>query len=91
MGFITSSVRRALLGGSSRGASGQMRVWRGLRERDRTELMIGLALTGLSWLRRTRPEKELLYRKKVPVGSAIVIYHKRVGAPRIEVVKPKQG
>jgi hypothetical protein len=31
----------------------------------------------------------LIYRKRVPEGSAIVIHHRRRGDPRIEVVKPK--
>ena len=64
------------------------RTLTGLREGDRTELYTGLALTALAYIRRTRPQRELLFRKSIPEGSAIVIHHKKRGAPRIEVIKP---
>lgn len=90
MGFISERLQRAVLGDSDARVAGQMRTLRGLREGDGTQLMIGLAISALAWLRRTEPRKELLYRKKVPAGSAIVIHHKKIGSPRIEVVKPKR-
>lgn len=90
MGFITGRVRRALVGESDQRAAGRRRTLKGLRERNRGDLIIGLGLTALAWLSDSKPKKGLLYRKKVPVGSAIVVHHKKVGAPKIEVVKPKK-
>jgi hypothetical protein len=90
MGFISQRLQRAVLGDSDTRVAGQMRTLKGLREGDGTELLIGLALSALAWLKKTEPKKELLYRKKVPVGSAIVVHHKKIGAPDIEVIKPKR-
>jgi hypothetical protein len=90
LGFITERVRRAVLGGSDASAAGREKALRGLREHDRGELIIGLGLSAIAWLQSTRPRKKLIYRKKVPVGSAIVVHHKKTGSPRIEVVKPKK-
>jgi hypothetical protein len=60
----------------------------GLRTGDQRELFIGLGLAALSYLSRTSPRKRLIYRKRLPRGSAIVIHHKRVGDPKIEVIRP---
>jgi hypothetical protein len=49
---------------------------------------MGLALAAFAYLRNTKPRRELIYRKSVPEGSALVIHHKKHGAPKIEVVKP---
>ena len=48
-----------------------------------------LALAALAYLRTTAPRKQLLYRKRVPTGSAIVVHHKKRGNPKLEIVKPK--
>lgn len=72
-------------------AEGYGRALRGLRQNDRRELMLGLALTGLAIIRSSGKDKELLFRKEVPTGSAIVIHHKRRGDPRIEVIKPDRA
>jgi hypothetical protein len=69
---------------------GLLRALRGLREGDYRELSLGLALTAFAYLRTTRPRKQLLYRKTVPTGSALVIHHKKTGTPRLEIVKPKK-
>ncbi|MBW3666815.1 MAG: hypothetical protein KY394_04380 [Actinobacteria bacterium] len=90
MGFISERLQRAVLGDSDARVAGQMRTLKGLRRGDRTELLIGLALSALAWLQKTEPKRELLYRKKVPIGSAIVVHHKKAGAPEIEVIKPKR-
>lgn len=68
---------------------GVRRTLRGFRQGDHRELYLGLALTALAYLRRSRPQRELLFRKAVPEGSALVIHHKKRGAPKIEVIKPK--
>lgn len=67
---------------------GMRRTLGGLREGDQRELFLGLTLTALAYLNRTRPRRRLLYRETVPVGSAIVVYHKERGDPEIEVIKP---
>lgn len=67
---------------------GYRRSLRGLREGDTRELALGLALAALAYLRSSSPRKELLYRKTVPKGSAIVIHNRKRGAPKIEVRKP---
>ncbi len=63
---------------------------KGAREGDYRQLSMGLALFALAYLRTTAPRRQLLYRKRVPTGSAIVVYHKKSGAPKLEIVKPKR-
>jgi len=77
-----------LFGIRDAGVVGLDRTLRGLRTGDQRELYIGLGLAAISYLSRTAPQKRLIYRKMVPEGSAIVIHHKRVGDPKIEVIKP---
>jgi len=77
-------------GASSAREAGRERTLRGLREGDHRETYLGLALTALAYLQRTKPRKQLLYRKTVPEGSALVIHHKRSGSPRLEIIKPKK-
>lgn len=69
---------------------GIRRSLKGAREGDYRELSLGLALAALAYLRTTAPRKQLLYRKRVPTGSAIVVHHKKRGAPKLEIVKPKR-
>jgi hypothetical protein len=69
---------------------GLRRSLKGLRDGDYRELSLGLTLTALAYLRSTKPRKQLIYRKTVSEGSALVIHHKRTGAPRLEIVKPKR-
>ncbi len=70
--------------------AGVSRSLHGLRKGDQRDLYIGLSLTVLALIRRTAPRKELVYRKAVPEGSAIVVHNRRRGAPKIEVVKPRK-
>ena len=69
---------------------GIRRALGGLRRSDRRDLYMGLALTALAYLRRTAPRRQLIYRRTVPKGSALVIHHKKSGTPRLEIVKPKK-
>jgi hypothetical protein len=64
------------------------RTLAGLRTGDQRQLYLGLGLAALHYLSRTKPRKRLLYRRTVPEGSVLVIHHKRVGDPKIEIVKP---
>lgn len=68
-------------------SEGYRRSLRGLREGDYRELGLGLALTALAYMRKTAPRKQLLYRKTVPTGSALVIHHKKRGRPKLEIRK----
>lgn len=76
------------LGTTTFTATGLQRSMRGLRTGDQRELYVGLALLALAYLERSAPQKELLYRKTVAEGSAIVVHHRAVGGPKIEVRKP---
>lgn len=69
---------------------GLRRTLKGAREGDYRELSFGLALFALSYLRSTTPRRQLIYRKRIPTGSAIVVHHKKSGAPKLEIVKPKR-
>ena len=71
-------------------SEGIRRSLKGAREGNYRELSLGLALAALAYLRTTTPRKQLLYRKRVPTGSALVIHHKKSGAPKLEIVKPKR-
>jgi hypothetical protein len=63
------------------------RTLRGLRTGDQRQLYSGLGLAALLYLRNTRPRRRLVFRKRLPEGSTLVIHHKRRGDPKIEVVK----
>lgn len=69
-------------------SEGYRRSLKGLREGDARELSLGLVLAIISYLRDTRPKKELVYRQKVPEGAALVIHHKKKGTPRLEIRRP---
>lgn len=64
------------------------RTLRGLRTGDQRQLFSGLGLAALLYLRNSRPRRRLVFRKKLPEGSTLVIHHKRKGDPKIEVVRP---
>ncbi len=77
-----------LLGIRDLGRESLDRTLRGLRTGDQRELYRGLGLAALFYLRNTRPRRRLLFSKKLPEGSALVIHHKRWGDPKIEVIRP---
>ena len=91
MAGLKDKAWKMAFGASSAREVGRARTFRGLREGDRTEIYMGLAMTALAYLQRTKPKKELIYRKTVPEGTALVIHHKRSGNPRLEIIKPKKG
>ena len=70
-------------------AAGVARTLRGLRNGDQQDLYTGLGLAALAYLTSTRPRRLLIYRKRVPEGSALVIHHRRRRDPKIEVIKPR--
>lgn len=64
---------------------GMVRVLRGLREGSQGMLLTGLALVALQKIRDARGKRELVYRKQLPVGSAVVIRHQRPDEMKVEV------
>ena len=77
-----------MLGSTDMKTAGYGRVWRGLRRGDRRDLYLGVTLALVSLLRQKSNDKQLIFRKKLPEGSALVIHHKKKGDPKIEVIKP---
>ena len=88
MGRLTKKLTRKALGARDPREEGLRRALGGLRSGDQRQLYLGLALSAVAYLSRTKPRRQLLYRKTVPVGSAIVVQHREKGAPQIEVIKP---
>jgi hypothetical protein len=88
MGRLTRKLTRNALGAHDAREEGLRRALGGLRRGDQRQLYLGLALSALAYLSRTKPRRQLLYRKTVPVGSAIVVQHREKGDPHIEVIKP---
>jgi hypothetical protein len=81
---------RSAFGVSNPSIAGRLRVMRGISEHDSRDLYLGLSLLALSYLRRTRYRRELLYRREIAEGAALVIHHKGKGEPRLAIVKPKK-
>lgn len=79
---------RTLLGTPDLKTAGYGRVWRGLRRGDRRDLYLGVTLALISLMRQKSTDKELIFRKKLPEGSALVIHHKKKGDPKIKVIRP---
>jgi hypothetical protein len=67
-------------------AAGTTRVLRGLREGDQPTLLGGAAILAYGLLKKRGPERELIARREVPIGSAVVIRHGKKGQlPTIEI------
>ena len=64
---------------------GMVRVLRGLREGSQGALLTGLALIALQKMRDARGKRELVYRKKLSVGSAVVIRHQRPDEMKVQI------
>jgi hypothetical protein len=79
-----------LVGSPNWGTAGLSRGLRGLRKGDQRDVYLGLGLAVIALFRRTAPRKQLVYRKRVGEGSAIVVHNRRRGAPKIEVIKPRR-
>ncbi|MFO7299988.1 MAG: hypothetical protein DIU67_007350 [Actinomycetes bacterium] len=71
IGLITKVVARFV---GQPGPVGSARALAGLRRRDGRELATGLLLLGLAYLARNqRQQRELVYRKVIHEGEALVI------------------
>ena len=91
MATIRDKLAKRLLGETDVTRAGVDRVVRGLRAGDRRELTMGLILSGLAYLKRSKPTKTLVYRKELKEGSAVVIRNAKPGQPPIVVENPKTG
>ena len=87
MNKTTKRLIGRAVGGKGFTAAGVERSFRGLRTGDQRELYAGLALLALTFLDRSSPKKELLYRGTVKPGSAVIIHHRKVGGPKVTVRK----
>lgn len=67
---------------------GWARAIQGLREGNQSLLVTGLAILLIQGLRSSRPKRELVYRKTIPLGSTIVVRHTHRGQPRLDIHKP---
>ena len=86
MPSILNLVKRAVIIGS--GESPSTKVLRGIRTGDQRALYTGAALMGYTWLKRQTNRRELLYRKEIPEGSAVVVrYGKRGKLTGVEIRK----
>lgn len=90
MARMIDRIIRIAWGTTNPAAAGRMKFAQGAKARDSRDMYIGLALLALSYLRRSQQQRQLLYRREVPEGSALVIHHKDEKAPRLEIVKPKK-
>ncbi|MGF1617356.1 MAG: hypothetical protein ACFCU2_06045, partial [Acidimicrobiia bacterium] len=73
---------RTLLGSTDLKTAGYARVWRGLRVGDRRDLYLGVTLALISVLRQNSGGKDLIFRKRLPEVTALVIHHKKKGDPK---------
>ena len=88
MAKLTKRLKKRAFGGSDAKSEGYRRSLKGLREGDYRELSLGLALAAIAYLQDTKPKKQLIYRRDVPAGSALVIHHKKRGNPKLEIRRP---
>lgn len=77
MPSILNLVKRVVVVGS--GESPSTKLLRGLRTGDQRALLTGAALLGYTWLTRRSNTREVLFRKPIPEGSALVIRYGRRG------------
>lgn len=63
---------------------GITRALRGLREGDQSLLYTGLAMIAIQWLRSSKPRRTLVYRRKIPIGSTLVIRHTERGTTQLD-------
>ena len=90
MGKLRKKIWKKVIGGSDADRVGYDRTMRGMREGDRRELYLGLVLSAVAYLQRSKSRKELIHRQSLPSGAAVVIHHKKSGTPRLEIIKPKK-
>lgn len=90
MAGMNDTLLRWIWGTSDARELGFEQTLRGIREGRRNDLYVGLAISALAYLQRTKPRKTLIHRQEVPEGAAIVINHKKSGEQRLEIIRPKK-
>lgn len=88
MAKLTERLKHRVFGTPDVKTEGLRRSLKGLREGDYRELSLGLALTAIAYLQNTRPKNQLIYRREVSPGSALVIHHNKSGKPKLEIHRP---
>ncbi len=84
-----TDMTEELLGGPTAFTAGYRRTLTGLRTGDRTDLVLGLALLGFTYMRRTRPRKELIYSQVLAPGTHVTVRNAKPGTPtRLEIREP---
>ena len=63
------------------------RTLRGLREGNQAIFLTGLALIMFERMRSNRGKRELIYRKKLPIGSTVVVRHARSGTQKLQILE----
>lgn len=66
---------------------GIARTLRGLREGNQAVLLTGLALILFERMRSNRGKRELLYRKKLPVGATLVVRHAGPESKKLQIIE----
>ena len=89
MATLKDRLVKRVLGDTDIARSGVTRTWHGLRERDRREFALGLVISGLAYLQRTKPRKTLIYRQEIKEGSAVVVRNTVPGQPKVEIENRK--
>ena len=84
MSRITNMTEQ-VLGAPTARLAGYRRTFTGLRTGDRREIVFGLTLLAFTYLRRTSPRRELIYRQKLPAGSHVTIRNTERGRARLEI------
>ena len=95
MASVSQLIRAKVFGGVaavSPMSAGATRVLRGLRQGDQSALLSGAILVAYGLWRRRGPERELLVRREVPIGTTLVIRHGREGEiPQIQFYERDAG
>ena len=90
MAKLTDRAFKAAFGTSNARKAGRERTLRGLREGTPTDIYLGLALTAIGYLQRTKPKKQLIYRQEIREDSVLVIHHKGSEDAKLEILRPQK-
>ena len=88
MAKLRDRAFKKVFGSSDARKVGRHRAMRGLREGDSRELALGLVLTAIGYLQRTKPKKERIYRQELAEDAVLVIRHRNSGESKLEIIRP---
>lgn len=80
-----TDMTESVLGAPTALAAGYKRTLTGLRTGDRRELVLGLVLLGFTYMRRTAPRREMIYRRQLKAGEHLTVRNTPSGAARLEI------